>query len=315
MPDFPFGAFSSPNPTGNSWFARVRENFGQLFVAARFSASSANGAPLHLLKSEKSPRARRAQSVSLAIHAAVITLLALLAIHPPSRVLDRAVQNSRIFSPIPIPEAIWNGQAGAHPSAGSGSGGDENPLPATHGNLPTFSSLQLVKPTLPDQREHLLPVPPTILDLTAAPVLTSVDQMGLPWMRDGTNSQGPGPGHTLGNKGGDSIGDSGTGPVGFGGAENTPYGPGVTEPRCVYCPDPKYTDQAREAKLQGSVTLQVLVGADGRAAQIRVVRGLGMGLDDRTVQIVQGWRFTPAHDASHHAVAAWVTIEAVYRLF
>jgi protein TonB len=315
MRDFPFGIFSGPNPTGNSWFERVRENLGQLFVAARFSATSANGAPLHLLKSEKSPRARRAQSVSLAIHAALITMLALLAIHPPGQVLDPAAQNSRIFSPNHIPEAIWNRQSGAHPSAGSGSGGDENPIPATHGNLPAFSSLQLVKPTLPDQREHPLPVPPTILDLSAAPVPTSADHMGLPWMKDDTNSPGPGPGHTLGNRGGDSVGDSGNGPVGFGGAEDTPYWPGVTEPRCVYCPDPKYTDEAREAKLQGTVTLQVLVGPDGRAAQIRVVRGLGMGLDDRAVQVVQGWRFTPARDASHRAIAAWITIEAVYRLF
>ena len=86
-------------------------------------------------------------------------------------------------------------------------------------------------------------------------------------------------------------------------------------PTCIYCPDPRYTDEAREAKLQGSVLLQVLVGADGRAEQIRVMRGLGMGLDDRAVQIVQGWRFAPARGASKHPIASWVTVEAVYRLF
>jgi TonB family protein len=67
--------------------------------------------------------------------------------------------------------------------------------------------------------------------------------------------------------------------------------------------------------MQGTVTLRVLVGTDGRAAQIRVVRGVGYGLEERAVQTVQGWKFTPAHDATRHAVAVWVTVEAVFRLF
>jgi periplasmic protein TonB len=80
-------------------------------------------------------------------------------------------------------------------------------------------------------------------------------------------------------------------------------------------PDPRYSDEAREAKLQGTVTLQVLVGADGRASEVRLVKGLGMGLDERAEQMVRSWHFMPAHDALRHSVARWVTVEAVYRLF
>jgi len=58
-----------------------------------------------------------------------------------------------------------------------------------------------------------------------------------------------------------------------------------------------------------------LVGADGRASQIRVVRGIGLGLDDRAVEAIRGWKFLPALDASRRAVPAWVTVEAVFRLF
>jgi protein TonB len=93
------------------------------------------------------------------------------------------------------------------------------------------------------------------------------------------------------------------------------YQPGTTQASCAYCPDPQYTDEAREAKLQGTVTLQVLVGADGRAAQIRLVRGIGLGLDDRAVQSVRGWKFIPARDASRRPIPSWVTIEAIFRLF
>jgi periplasmic protein TonB len=67
--------------------------------------------------------------------------------------------------------------------------------------------------------------------------------------------------------------------------------------------------------MQGKVTLRVLVGADGRATQIRIVQGIGMGLDERAEQAIRGWKFVPARDAAHRAVPAWVTVEAVFRLF
>jgi TonB family protein len=59
----------------------------------------------------------------------------------------------------------------------------------------------------------------------------------------------------------------------------------------VYCPDPLYTDEARAAKMQGTVTLEVLVSADGRAAQVHITKGIGMGLEERSLQTVRGWHF------------------------
>jgi protein TonB len=94
-----------------------------------------------------------------------------------------------------------------------------------------------------------------------------------------------------------------------------PYRPGTTRPSCAYCPDPQYTDEAREAKLQGTVTLAVLVGADGRASEIRMVKGIGLGLDERAEQAIRGWKFMPARDAARRAVPEWITVEAVFRLF
>jgi TonB family protein len=60
--------------------------------------------------------------------------------------------------------------------------------------------------------------------------------------------------------------------------------------------------------------LRVLVGADGRASQIQIVQGIGMGLDDRAVQSVRAWKFTPAHDGTRRPVPTWVTIEIIFRL-
>ena len=110
----------------------------------------------------------------------------------------------------------------------------------------------------------------------------------------------------------------GDGPIdGPGGEGNSPgrYRTGMTQPTCAYCPDPQYTDEAREAKVQGTVTLLVLVSPDGRASQIRIVSGIGLGLDDRAVQAIRTWKFVPARDAARRAVPAWITVEAVFRLF
>lgn len=171
-----------------------------------------------------------------------------------------------------------------------------------------------MKPTLPQQQEHLLPEPPTIFDPNAAPVLTLTDKAGLPWMPDDTNSPGPGKGHSLGSQDGDTLGDGGAGPGGDGTGKGA-FGPGAIPPGCAYCPYPTYTDEARHGKVQGTVTLAVLVGADGRAHGVRVVKGIGFGLDERAVETVRGWKFVPARDGGKRAVAAWVTVETVFRLF
>lgn len=60
---------------------------------------------------------------------------------------------------------------------------------------------------------------------------------------------------------------------------------------------PEYTDEAVDAGLEGSVQLELRVREDGTAHGIKVVRGLGMGLDERAVEAVGQWRFDPAKKA------------------
>jgi periplasmic protein TonB len=305
---------ASRTPPQDSWFDRVRDNFHQLLLPVKIFPTSANGSPIHLLKFERSTRAGRAQSLSLLTHATIIAVLALVAIHAPGSKRDPLPPGEKLPRDIAVPAGLLDLLRGHHPADGRGSGTGHDLLPATRGNLPPRSSIQLLKPTLPQNQHPEFPVPPTILDVSAPRVLTAVENIGLPWMSDQNNSSGRGKGNTIGDGPGDSIGGSPGDDAGRGRTAG-PYQPGVSFPTCAYCPDPQYTDEAREAKLQGTVTLQVLVGADGRATQIRLVRGIGLGLDDRAVQAVRGWKFVPAHDAAHRAVPQWVTIEAVFRLF
>lgn len=298
----------------DSWLNRVRENIGQLLIPTHLKPTSANGAPIHLLKFEKSPRPARAQGASLISHAAIFGGLLFLLTHGPRTVPPPTGSGAVLHLPPDMPLPVFPSLRSEQASSGRGSGGEQTPTPQTHGNLPPLSSIVLVKPTIPEEQHPNLPEPPTIFDPGAASVLTPGEKIGLPWMPQDTNSAGPGKRHGIGSGDDGTLGDGGPGPAGYG-TSNNPYAPGVTAPGCAFCPYPTYTDDARHSKVEGSVTLEVLVGADGRAETIRVVKGIGFGLDERALETVRSWKFIPARDGSHRPVAAWVTVEAVFRLF
>jgi TonB family protein len=89
---------------------------------------------------------------------------------------------------------------------------------------------------------------------------------------------------------------------------------GVTVPKCVYCPEPSYTDAARAAKFSGVVVLQVVVKADGRAENISVLRKAGYGLEASAMETVRNWQFRPANGPDGNPVATVVPIEVSFRI-
>ena len=92
------------------------------------------------------------------------------------------------------------------------------------------------------------------------------------------------------NTGGvDSFGGSGadTRPIDADGGE-------TSNPRLLRKIEPEYSEEARKAKLQGKIGLAVEIWPDGKPHKIRVMRGLGLGLDEKAVDAVRQWRFAPA---------------------
>jgi TonB family protein len=89
---------------------------------------------------------------------------------------------------------------------------------------------------------------------------------------------------------------------------------GVTVPACVYCPNPNYTDEARAARFNGTVILQVVVTAEGRVENISVVRKAGYGLEQNAIETVRKWQFKPATGPNGHPVSTIVPIEVTFRL-
>jgi TonB family protein len=71
-------------------------------------------------------------------------------------------------------------------------------------------------------------------------------------------------------------------------------GPATTPVEIISKPNPVYTEEARQLKLQGEVLLEVLFGASGQLHVNRVVRGMGHGLDEAAVSAANKIRFKPA---------------------
>jgi len=89
-------------------------------------------------------------------------------------------------------------------------------------------------------------------------------------------------------------------------------GNGVTAPKPIYSPDPKYSKRAKNDKFQGNCVLSLVVGPDGKAYDVRVSRFLGEDLDEKAVEAVRNWKFQPAlKDGKPVAVAINVMVKFV----
>ena len=90
-------------------------------------------------------------------------------------------------------------------------------------------------------------------------------------------------------------------------------GPGIDAPVLVYKVDPQYTVEAKAAKVQGPVVVNLVVNQSGEPENVHVVRGLGHGLDVQAITAVQQYRFKPAVE-NGQAVPVSVNVEVQYRL-
>ena len=68
----------------------------------------------------------------------------------------------------------------------------------------------------------------------------------------------------------------------------------VAPPQVIFHPSPVYTVEARRLGIRGSVFVQAQFDADGNFEVLRIVRGLGYGLDENALAALQSWRFLPA---------------------
>ena len=203
---------------------------------------------------------------------------------------------------------------------GGGGGGDRSPLPASKGKLPKPSSRQFVPPTaIINNPTPRLAMDPSIL----APPDANLPNINMPNYGDplgklGPASNGTGFGGGIGSGKGGGVGSGnggGVGPGSGGGIGDGVYraGNGVSKPELLHKVEPEYSEAARKAKFQGVVMLYIVVDQNGNAINPRVMKSLGLGLDEKAIEAVKQWKFKPGYkDGKPVAVAA--TVEVDFRL-
>jgi TonB family protein len=146
------------------------------------------------------------------------------------------------------------------------------------------------------------PLPPVIAPVVAVAADTQ-DRSGVPWVAKTPpvieDSRGPGAGGGTGNGQGTGLGEgtgAGIGPGAGGGTGGGPYRPGsgITAPAILSEVKPDYTEEGRRRNVEGDVVLEIVVRSDGAVGNVKLVQGLGAGLDQRAMEAVRQWRFSPA---------------------
>jgi periplasmic protein TonB len=201
------------------------------------------------------------------------------------------------------------------PGGGGGGGGLRMPSPPPKaerkGERPLSSPLPARRVPPPIEPRPKPPEPPPEpldaknLPPVMAPVATAPadqrDREGVMEQapKEAPDSQGPGSASGVGSGRGTGVGEGdgpGLGPGEGGGTGGGPYRPGsgVDPPRLLREVRADYTDEARRAGITGEVLLEIVVRRDGSVGDVRVLRGLNVGLDQRAIQAVRQWRFSPA---------------------
>jgi TonB family protein len=203
---------------------------------------------------------------------------------------------------------------------GGGGGGDRSPLPASKGRLPKAALRQFVPPSaVVNNAAPRMTMEPSIL----APPDVNLPQVNMlnygdPLGKIGPASNGTGSGGGIGSGKGGGVGSGtggGVGPGSGGGIGGGVYrvGGGVSAPVLVYKKEPEYSEEARKAKYQGTVTLYVEVDPSGKAVNIRVLHSLGLGLDEKAIEAVKQWKFKPGMKDGK-PVTVQASIEVNFRL-
>lgn len=260
--------------------------------------------------------------VSAIVHMALIALLLTGALFS-HQIVQKIAPRENVVLIAPPPDS-YTLPTSKKLVAGGGGGGDHDPLPAPKGRMPKAALEQVTPPAIvmrnPKPRlavEATVVVPPQVhladnhmpnLGVGAAPVMPSAPP---------SNGTGSGGGIGSGSGGGVGVGHGpGAGAGSGGGIGGGVYhvGGGISAPQALTTPDPEYTEEARRAKTQGTCILWLIVDSTGHPRDVRVVRGLGYGLDAKALEAVRQWTFQPSMKDGK-PVDVQISVEVGFRLY
>ena len=247
------------------------------------------------------PDTRRAGLASLAIHGLAAVLLVLATSH--AFVGREEQEPAAARGPIDLPRMVFLLTPEPGGGGGGGGGGKRQKEPPSRAQAIGHDALTLhvAHAARPTGRLTNTPASEPAPLLQARTLSSGLESLlGLPAAPEGLAvSGGSGTGGGIGTGTGTGLGTGlgpGIGPGSGGGFGGGAYrlGTGVEAPRLLREVKPTYTAEALMRRIEGSVILEVVVGADGVPAAVRVTRSLDpYGLDEEAIQAARGWRFVP----------------------
>jgi len=260
-------------------------------------------------------------AISAIVHIAVVGLL-LSGIFVSHQITQRITrQNVTLIAPSPESYAL---PVAKKVISGGGGGGDHDSIPAPKGNPPKTALQQITPPAIVMRNEHpKLAVQPTVVAPPQVHVaenrMLNLGVSSAPVMPAAPPSNGTGSGGGIGSGSGGGVGvghGPGIGAGSGGGMGGGVYrvGGGISAPTAVSSPDPDYTEEARRAKKQGTCVLWLIVDSTGHPRDLKVIRGLGFGLDAKALEAVKQWRFNPALKDGR-PVDVQISVEVEFHLY
>jgi protein TonB len=181
------------------------------------------------------------------------------------------------------------------------------------GQLPKFADTQITPPAPPPLEQPKIKMPDPSIEVQKDLKMpnNNMPNMGMPNSPLLGSSLGNGSGTGIGSGNGSGLGAGSGGNYG-GGVKR--IGGGVSAPVVIYQVDPEFSEEARKAKFMGVVTVNLIVDAQGRPQNVHVVRGVGMGLDEKAKEAVMQYKFKPAMEGGK-PVAVDLNIEVNFQIF
>ncbi|HVN92104.1 MAG TPA: TonB family protein [Terracidiphilus sp.] len=263
-------------------------------------------------------RSRGSTVLSFFVHGALIAGILYLGMLIHNPVVDTSTTVAPIqftlYDPPPPPVMPV-----AKTQGGGGGGGAHQLVAPVRGSLPKVVEVKTpVIPLEPPKIER-----PKLLEQPSAPVRlpqnNPMPNLGAPNSQQvamASTGQGGPNGFGTGLLGGMGSGHgTGQGPgstSGYGGGIMS-VGGGVSAPEVIHSVQPQFTAEARSQNHQGVVAVQLIVDSQGSPQDVRVVRSLGMGLDEEAIAAVKQYRFKPAMYEGH-PVAVQMVIDVDFRL-
>lgn len=240
-----------------------------------------------------------------------------------ARAIIKAVTAPVTATAIDVGDFKIMGPKKADSAGGGGGGGSHDIVDPIKGRLPKKSPQQITPPEVQTVDKPKLAIEPTInvqqdLKLPDNPALPNLGVTRSANVTLASNGQGGGAGIGTGDGNGIGPGNgNGYGPGSGGNAGGGVYrvGGGITAPVALNNVEAEFSDEARRAKYQGVCLISLIVDAQGNPQNPRVVRALGMGLDDKAIEAVRKYRFKPAHKQDGTPVPVMITVEVNFRLY